>query len=100
MRAPQFGGPCQALQRSYSPATIIGAKEYQNAGHSEPDQICTSHVEPSDLTITMQNRRFTRLSNAFGKKWENHELMFALFVAWYNFRRPQSCPEGVKWQTT
>jgi len=32
----------------------------------------------------MQNRRFTRLTNAFSKKWENHELMFALFVAWYN----------------
>jgi hypothetical protein len=36
----------------------------------------------------MQNRRFTRLTNAFSKKWQNHELMFALFVAWYNFCRP------------
>jgi hypothetical protein len=36
----------------------------------------------------MQNRRFIRLTNAFSKKWENHELMFALFVAWYNFCRP------------
>jgi hypothetical protein len=36
----------------------------------------------------MQNRLFTRLTNAFSKKWENHELMFALFVAWYNFCRP------------
>jgi hypothetical protein len=36
----------------------------------------------------MQNRRFTRLTNAFSKKWENHELMLALFVAWYNFCRP------------
>jgi transposase InsO family protein len=36
----------------------------------------------------MQNRRWTRLTNAFSKKWENHELMFALFVAWYNFCRP------------
>ena len=36
----------------------------------------------------MQNRRFTRLTNAFSKKWENHEAMFALFAAWYNFCRP------------
>jgi uncharacterized membrane protein YkvA (DUF1232 family) len=35
-----------------------------------------------------QNRSFTRLTNAFSKSWENHELMFALFVAWYNFCRP------------
>jgi len=53
-----------------------------------PGQICTSHVERSNLTIRMQNRRWTRLTNAFSKKWENHELMFALFVAWYNFCRP------------
>lgn len=38
--------------------------------------------------MRMQNRRFTRLTNAFSKKWENHTLMFALFVAWYNFCRP------------
>ncbi len=37
----------------------------------------------------MHNRRLTRLTNAFSKKWENHELMFALFVAWYNFCRPR-----------
>ena len=52
-----------------------------------PGQICTSHIERSNLTMRMQNRRFTRLTNAFSKKWENHELMFAMFVAWYNFCR-------------
>jgi hypothetical protein len=35
----------------------------------------------------MQNRRFTRVTNAFSKKWENHQAMFALFAAWYNFCR-------------
>ena len=88
MLIKQFGSPSVAAQRRYSPATIIGAKHYQNAGHSQPGQICTSHVERSNLTIRMQNRRFTRLTNAFSKKWENHELMFALFVAFYNFCRP------------
>jgi hypothetical protein len=38
----------------------------------------------------MQNQRVTRPTNAFSKKWENHELMFALFVAWYNFCRPHT----------
>jgi len=84
MLIKQFGTPSVSAQRRYSPATIIGAKEYQNLGHSEPGQICTSHIERSNLTIRMQNRRFTRLTNAFSKKLENHELMFALFVAWYN----------------
>jgi len=84
----QYGTPSKAEQRRYSPASIIGSKHYQNAGHSEPGQICTSHIERSNLTVRMQNRRWTRLTNAFSKKWENHTLMFALFVAWYNFGRP------------
>jgi IS1 family transposase len=88
MLIKQFGTPSQSDQRRYSPASIIGAKHYQNLGHSEPGQICTSHIERSNLTVRMQNRRFTRLTNAFSKKWENHELMFALFIAWYNFCRP------------
>jgi len=88
MLIKQFGGPSQAGQRRYSPATIIGAKHYQNAGTSKPGQICTSHIERSNLTIRMQNRRRTRLTNAFSKSWENHQLMFALFVAWYNYCRP------------
>jgi hypothetical protein len=87
MLIKQFGSPSQSEQRRYSPATIIGAKEYQNAGTSLPGQICTSHIERSNLTVRMQIRCWTRLSNAFSKKWENHVLMFALFVAWYNFCR-------------
>jgi protein-tyrosine-phosphatase len=87
MLIKQYGSPSTKGQQRYSPATIIGAKHYQNSGYSEPGQICTSHVERSNLTIRMQNRRFTRLTNAFSKKWGNHVLMFALFVAWYNFCR-------------
>jgi hypothetical protein len=59
----------------------------RNAGRSRPGQTCTSHVERHNLTIRTQNRRFTRLTNAFSKKWENHRAMFSLFAASYNFCR-------------
>jgi transposase-like protein/IS1 family transposase len=88
MLIKQYASPTGKGQQRYSPATIIGAKEYQNAGTSLPGQICTSHIERSNLTVRMQNRRWTRLTNAFSKKLENHQLMFALFVAWCNFCRP------------
>jgi len=88
MMVKQFASPSVKGQRQYSPATIIGVKRYQNAGHSEPSQLTTSHIERSNLSIRMSVRRMTRLTNAFSKSWENHTLMFALFVAWYNFCRP------------
>jgi IS1 family transposase len=87
MLIKQYAAPTGKGQQRYSPASIIGAKHYQNAGTSRPGQICTSHIERSNLTIRMQNRRWTRLTNAFSKKWEKHQLMFALFVARYNFCR-------------
>jgi hypothetical protein len=88
MLIKQFGSPSKSDQRRYSPAKIIGIKRYQNAGHSEPSQLTTSHIERSNLSIRMSVRRMTRLTNAFSKSWENHVLMFALFVAFYNYCRP------------
>ena len=51
------------------------------------ERICTSHVERQKLTIRMQIRRLTRLTNAFSKKWENLRAAIALHFAYYNFCR-------------
>lgn len=74
----------------YSPGEVIGTKKRPVNGHPNDDKISTSHVERSNLTIRMGNRRMTRLTNAFSKKWENHLASLALTFAYYNFCRPHS----------
>jgi len=71
----------------YSPGVVTGTKKTPRKGDPDADRICTSHFERANLTIRMQNRRMTRLTNAFNKKWENHALAFALQFAFYNFCR-------------
>ncbi|HEX5386495.1 MAG TPA: hypothetical protein VFW66_07360, partial [Gemmatimonadales bacterium] len=57
-------------------------------GRPDPDLISTSYVERSNLTLRMQNRRFTRLTNAFSKKAVNHAHAVSLFFLYYNYCRP------------
>jgi hypothetical protein len=54
-------------------------------GNSDPKHISTSYVERNNLTMRMHMRRFTRLTNAFSKKLENHAHAVALFMTYYNF---------------
>jgi IS1 family transposase len=71
--------------RRYSPGKVISV-EVRNAG-GNPRDISTSYVERQNLTIRMQQRRFTRLTNAFSKKFEHHCAAVALYAAHYNFCR-------------
>lgn len=61
----------------------------KNVIEGDPDEahISTSYIERSNLTMRMHNRRFTRLTNAFSKKFENHAHMVAIYAVWYNFLR-------------
>ena len=71
----------------YSPAECIGCKQVVVTGDPDPDHISTSFVERANLTMRMHMRRFTRLTNAFSKKFENHAHMVAIYTVWYNWVR-------------
>jgi IS1 family transposase len=74
-------------EKRYSPAKCIGAKKRQITGHPDPKHISTSYAERQNLTMRMHMRRFTRLTNAFSKKIENHACAVALHSMYYNFVR-------------
>lgn len=71
----------------YSPAECTGCKRQRVEGRPDPKHVSTSYAERQNLTMRMQMRRFTRLTNAFSKKAEAHYHMVALYTVWYNFVR-------------
>jgi IS1 family transposase len=75
----------EQAQHRYSPASVIAVA--REAVRGEPEEISTSYVERSNLSIRMASRRFTRLTNGFSKKLDNHLSAVGLYVAHYNFCR-------------
>ena len=80
-------GDTPEAERRYSPAECIGSRKTPIEGNPDPAHISTSYVERQNLTMRMHMRRFTRLTNAFSKKFENHVHMVALYTVWYNWVR-------------
>ncbi len=81
-----YGAPAENHTR-YSPATCIGCDMKTVSGNPDPKHVSTSFVERQNLSMRMSIRRFTRLTNAFSKKAENHAAAVALWFMYYNFCR-------------
>ena len=79
-----YGEPVGALGR-YSPGVCVGAEKRRVEGKPDPKHISTSYAKRQNLTMRMQMRRFTQLTNAFSKKAKNHYHMVCLYTVWYNF---------------
>ncbi len=80
-------GEAPEAQKRYSPAECIGCRREKITGNPDPDHISTSYAERNNLNIRMGNRQFTRLTNAFSKKVENHMHALAIYFMHYNFVR-------------
>jgi IS1 family transposase len=80
-----FGAAPEAAKGRYSPGDCIGARKNLIEGDPDPRHVSTSFAERQNLPMRMHMRRFTRLTNAFSKKFENHMHMVALYTVWYNF---------------
>jgi hypothetical protein len=74
-------------ERSYSPAKCLGAKKQQIDGNPDMSLVSTSYAERQNLNIRTQNRRFTRLTNAFSKKAEMLAYSIAILFCYHNFVR-------------
>ena len=81
-----YGESAEAEKR-YSPATCIGCTSTTVTGNPDPKHVNTAYVERQNLTMRMHMRRFTRLTNGFSKKLENHVAAVSLHFMYYNFVR-------------
>ena len=82
-----YGNASKEGQKRYGPAEFTGTEKKAITGDPIKEDICTSHVERQNLTMRMGMRSFTRLTNAFSKKVENHEHAVSLHFMYYNFCR-------------
>src|SRR5205085_8673944 len=82
-----FGQDPQEDEKRYSPAKCNGCRKEVIMGNPDPAHISTSYAERANLTMRMSMRRFTRLTNAFSKKVQNHAAAVSLHFMHYNFAR-------------
>ncbi len=82
-----YGETSEHAKGRYSPADCTGIRKTRVEGKPDSDHISTSYVERQNLTMRMHMRRFTRLTNAFSKKVENHAYAVALHCTFYNYVR-------------
>jgi hypothetical protein len=82
-----YGAAPESAKGRYSPAQCTGAEKKPKIGNPKEKHISTSYAERHNLSMRMHMRRFTRLTNAFSKKFESHCHMVALYTVWYNYIR-------------
>ena len=88
-------GPAKTVLGRYSPPACIGCRKDTLMGSPDPKHVSTSFAERQNLTMRMHMRRFTRLTNAFSKKFENHMHMVALYTVWYNYVKQHKSLKGL-----
>ena len=87
-----YGKDTSEPETRYSPAKCNGTKKEAKIGDADPDYVSMSYAERQNLTMRMSMRRFTRLTNGFSKKAENHAHAIAIHFMYYNFARIHKTP--------